>query len=150
MRISLSSAKTGWFLLVAGFILLGIVSFHFYDNFEFLRRAVRGYGKINSLVKIQDGRTTKTLWVQVQFKAEDSKIYTVVLPNEIFRPFRGNPVTFLYNPDNPQDARSLQVSYQYPWSEILLVLACLIPVYSGFRILLKARAVDQFAGIPRI
>lgn len=148
MRISFSDRKTGWFLVLAGLILLGLFSFDFYDNSKYLSRAVRGYGKIVSFEPINvDGRYIPRL-VEVQFSTESSQVYKVLLPDYVFQPHYyhglyfgvGQPVTFLYDLDHPAQVRSLQVANQYPWSEILLILAGFIPIYFGGRILKNSKA----------
>lgn len=152
MRISFSSRKTGWFLLAAGLVLLGICSFHFYDNSKFLSKAVQGNGKVLFRLPLgnerQRGSPSPSL-MEIQFKTETSQIIKVEVPDVVIGPFRagysrtlsgGEAVSFLYDPDNPREIRSLQVSYQYPWSEILLILASLVPIYFGLRILKRAAA----------
>ena len=145
MRISFSNRKTGWFLLIAGFILSGIFSFDFYDNFKYLKSAVEGSGKIISIELISINERHFKKMVEVQFSTKDSHLFTVKLPDFVFdqslysnRLKVGWLVTFLYDSNNPNDVRSLQVSDQYPWSEILLILISLIPIYFGLRILKKA------------
>jgi len=144
MRISFSDRKTGWVLLIAGFILSGFFSFDLYDNFKYLQRAVEGFGKIVSIEPIDAGDRKIQSLVEVQFLTRDSRLYDVKLPDFVFDQFSyrrlpsvGQLVTFLYDKNNPKEVRSLQVSDQYPWSEILLILASLIPIYFGLQILKK-------------
>lgn len=144
MKISFSNRKTGLALLGIGFVFLAVVSFFFYDDAKFLRKAIRGYGTIISVsgYPTYDQHSRKLL--SVRFVTEASEPVTVQVPDyDVGLSFSryiwmlGQPVTFLCDPNNPKDIRPLTVSDQYPWSEILLVLASLIPIYFGFRILRK-------------
>lgn len=133
---------------MVGFVLLGIISFDLYDNFKYLKSAIKGYGEIISIEPVDiDGKHIRKI-VEVQYLTKDSRLCKVKLPDYVFDSSvwggryylsEGKSVTFLYDPNNPQEVRPLQVSDQYPWSEILLILASLIPIYSGLRILKKAK-----------
>ncbi len=145
MRISFSDRKTGWVLLIAGFILSGFFSFDLYDNFKYLQRAVEGFGKIVSIEPIDAGGRKIQSLVEVQFLTRDSRLYDVKLPDFVFDQFSyrrlpsvGQLVTFLYDPNNPKEVRSLQVSDQYPGSDIFFIMVGIIPIFFGLRILKKA------------
>jgi len=146
MKISFSTQKSGWALLGIGIVLSGVVFFNFYNDSIFLKKAIQGQGKIISVEKTQVHNRAYNDLLGIQFLSNSSRLIEVRVLKEDLGPhfssafpllYVGMSVTFLYDPDNPQEIRSLQVSYEYPWSEILLLLASFIPVYFGLRILKK-------------
>ena len=106
--------------MICGFILISVSVFITIDIGLFLKRAVLGSGTVVSAV-YHHGRHSG--WVlRVVYQPLNSEQVEARLSGDEGPYTEGQTVAFLYDPNDFQYLRSLQVDSQYPWVEILLIL----------------------------
>src|ERR1041384_4807352 len=84
MRISFLNPKTGKFIITVGMVVVGIAFLNFYDNFKFLKKAVRGNGRVVSIERLSGGGKRYRDFAEIQFMTSASQLFKLTVPAFVF------------------------------------------------------------------